>query len=260
MKGRIHSLETFGTVDGPGIRFVLFLQGCALQCAYCHNPDTWDTTGAGREATVEEIIAEIEPYVPYYSQSGGGITVSGGEPTLQAPFVAALFREVKRRFGLHTALDSSGFCEPAHARELLEVTDLVLLDLKLIDRERHIALTSRPNDRILAFADHLRAIGKPVWIRRVVVPGLTDDAEDMRALGALLRTMPNVEQVELLPYHRYGVSKWASIGKAYPLEGVPEATDADVDRARTYMQEGREAPWPESEQSASISEESGAQA
>lgn len=238
--GRIHSLETFGTVDGPGIRFVLFLQGCALQCAYCHNPDTWDRTGAGWKATVDEIIAEIEPYIPYYVNSGGGITVSGGEPTLQAPFIAELFREVKRRFGLHTAIDSSGFCDPANARELLEATDLVMLDLKLMNRDKHTWLTSQPNDRILTFAEHLQSIQKPVWIRHVVIPGVTDAPEDMRALGAFVKKLTNVEKVELLPYHRYGVAKWEQLGRAYPLEHVPEATDEDVNRARAYMAEGSE--------------------
>jgi pyruvate formate lyase activating enzyme len=220
------------------------MQGCALQCAYCHNPDTWDTTGAGRQATVEEIVAEIEPYLPYYMNSGGGLTVSGGEPSLQAPFVAALFREVKRRFGMHTALDSSGFCDPAHAGELLDATDLVLLDLKMMDRAGHETLTSQPNDRILKFAEHLKEIGKPVWVRRVVVPGVTDAPEEMRALGSYLSTMPNVANVELLPYHRYGVSKWKELGRAYPLEGVPEATEQDVENARKHLEEGRAIPCP----------------
>lgn len=245
MKGRIHSLETFGTVDGPGIRFVLFLQGCALQCAYCHNPDTWDTSGAGWTATVDEIVAEIEPYVDYYRNSGGGITVSGGEPTLQAPFVAALFREAKRRFGLHTALDTSGFCDASHAEALLDVTDLVLLDVKLMDPKGHVSLTGRSNERILAFAEALSERGTPTWIRRVVVPGLTDGAEDMRALGSFVRKLSNVRKVELLPYHRYGIPKWEQLGRNYPLEGVREATDADVATARRHMEEGSDRSWSE---------------
>ncbi|MCI3920705.1 pyruvate formate-lyase-activating protein [Paenibacillus sp. TRM 82003] len=246
MKGRIHSLETFGTVDGPGIRFVLFLQGCALQCAYCHNPDTWDTTGAGWTATVDEIVAEIEPYVAYYKNSGGGLTVSGGEPTLQAPFVAALFREVKRRFGLHTALDSSGFCDVTHAKELLDATDLVLLDLKLMDSAGHAKLAGQSNERILAFAEALSEMGKPTWIRRVIVPGLTDGADDLRALGSFIRKLgDSVRKVELLPYHKYGVPKWEQLGRTYPLEGVREATDADVAQANLYILEGSERPWSE---------------
>jgi len=192
-------------MDGPGIRFVLFLQGCALRCRFCHNPDTWDTSG-GREMRVEDVVAEIEPYVNCYRRSGGGITVSGGEPTLQAPFVAALFREVKTRFGLHTAIDSSGFCEPAHAEHcgLLDATDLVLLDLKMMDSARHQDLTTQPNDRILRFARHLSDTGRTMWIRHVLIPGVTDSRDDLLALGRFMGTLAGVEKFELLPYHRMG--------------------------------------------------------
>lgn len=234
MKGRIHSMETFGTVDGPGIRFVLFMQGCALQCQFCHNPDTWDTAG-GRQVTVEEILAEIEPYLPYYKGSGGGITVTGGEPTLQAPFVAELFKACKERFGLHTALDSSGFCETSHAAALMAHTDLVLLDLKQMNKKKHEWLTSQPNDRILKFARWLSSIGKPAWIRHVLIPGITDNAEDLTALGEFISLLSNVEKLELLPYHRMGVYKWQALGRAYPLEGVPTPTERDVRRAREVI-------------------------
>jgi len=238
VKGRIHSIETFGTVDGPGIRFVLFMQGCALQCQYCHNPDTWDT-GGGRHVTVEEILTEIEPYLPYYRKSGGGITVTGGEPTLQAPFIAKLFEACKTRFGLHTAIDSSGFCEPDHARELLSYTDLVLLDLKLMDRDKHIALTSQPNDRILRFARLLQELNKPVWIRHVLVPGVTDGVEDLQALGAFLGEWGSIEKFELLPYHRMGVYKWEQLGRAYPLEGVMTPTERELARASQIIEAAR---------------------
>ncbi|TYP71770.1 pyruvate formate-lyase-activating protein [Paenibacillus methanolicus] len=234
MKGRIHSMETFGTVDGPGIRFVLFMQGCALQCRFCHNPDTWDTAG-GRQVTVEEILAEIEPYIPYYKGSGGGITVTGGEPTLQAPFVAELFKACKERFGLHTALDSSGFCEAAHAAALMAHTDLVLLDLKQMNKKKHEWLTAQPNDRILKFARWLSSLGKPTWIRHVLIPGITDNAEDLSALGEFISLLSNVEKLELLPYHRMGVYKWQALGREYPLEGVPAPTDRDVRRAREVI-------------------------
>ncbi|MFB9324864.1 pyruvate formate-lyase-activating protein [Paenibacillus aurantiacus] len=234
MKGRIHSMETFGTVDGPGIRFVLFMQGCALQCQFCHNPDTWDTTG-GRQVTVEEIVAEIEPYLPYYKGSGGGITVTGGEPTLQAPFVAELFKACKERFGLHTALDSSGFCETSHAEALMAHTDLVLLDLKQMNKKKHEWLTSQPNDRILKFARWLSSIGKPAWIRHVLIPGVTDNAEDLNALGEFISLLTNVEKLELLPYHRMGVYKWQALGRTYPLEGVPTPTERDIRRAREVI-------------------------
>lgn len=236
--GRIHSLETFGTVDGPGIRFVLFLQGCALRCRYCHNPDSWDTQ-AGTARSVDDILAEIEPYVEYYKSSGGGITVTGGEPTLQAPFVAELFRGCKERWGLHTALDSSGFCDPSHAEQLLSVTDLVLLDLKFMDREGHSALTGQPNDRILAFAKHLSHKGKKMWIRRVLVPGLTDKEEDLIALGRFLKELDGVEKLEVLPYHRMGEYKWQQLGIPYSLENIPEPEPEDVDRAHRLISEAR---------------------
>lgn len=229
MNGRIHSLETFGTVDGPGIRFVLFMQGCALQCRYCHNPDSWDTA-AGRAMTVEEVLAEIEPYVDYYRASGGGITVTGGEPTLQAPFVAQLFKACKERWGISTALDTSGFCDPTHAQELIDVTDLILLDLKLMNRQGHVELTSQPNDRILAFAKEMSRRGKRLWIRHVLVPGLTDAADDLQALGEFIGSLDGVEKVEVLPYHRMGVYKWQQLGLAYTLEGIVEPSAQEVDR------------------------------
>jgi len=240
MIGRIHSMDTFGTVDGPGIRFVLFLQGCALQCKYCHNPDTWDT-GTGTPMNVDEVLERIKPYVDYYRRSGGGITVTGGEPTLQAPFVEALFREAKRRFGLHTALDSSGFCEPDHASGLLEAMDLVLLDLKLMDADKHAWLTSQPNERILRFARRLSELRKPMWIRHVVVPGVTDHEQDLRALGEFIGSLQSVEKLELLPYHRMGVYKWQQLGRTYELDGVPTPGDKEMERAMRLVEQGRQA-------------------
>lgn len=241
MNGRIHSLETFGTVDGPGIRFVLFMQGCALQCKYCHNPDSWNPQ-AGTVRSVEDILGEIEPYVEYYARSGGGITVSGGEPTLQAHFVAELFRACKERWGLHTALDTSGFCEPGHADLLLEVTDLVLLDLKLIDRDGHRHLTGQPNDRIVAFARHLSERGTKMWIRRVLVPGWTDGMEDLIELGRFVEEMGGADKIEILPYHRLGAFKWAGIGIPNPLEGIQEPSAREVERAYRLIAQGRSEP------------------
>jgi len=237
-KGRIHSMDTFGTVDGPGIRFVLFMQGCALRCQYCHNPDTWDM-GGGSLVSVEEVLAEIEPYVQYYKRSGGGITVTGGEPTLQAGFVARLFRECKARWGLHTTLDSSGFCDPSHATELLEETDLVLLDLKQMNEQRHERLTGRSNARTHQFARHLSALGKPMWIRHVLVPGVTDDPIDLQALGRFVGELRSVQKLELLPYHRMGVYKWQALGLDYPLEGVQEPDPREVERALSWIEEGK---------------------
>ncbi len=241
VKGRIHSLDTFGTVDGPGIRFVLFMQGCALRCQFCHNPDSWDTA-AGDLTTVEEVLAEIEPFVSYYKRSGGGITVTGGEPTLQAPFVAALFREVKRRFGLHTALDTSGFCEPSHfdSSGLLEATDLVLLDLKQINKDRHVALTTQSNKRTIRFACHLSDEGKSMWIRHVLVPGVTDSYQDLLELGQFIGTLDHVQKLELLPYHRMGIYKWQQLKLPYPLEGISAPTEDQIERAYRLIDTGRQ--------------------
>lgn len=238
MLGRIHSFDTFGTLDGPGIRFVLFMQGCALQCRYCHNPDTWDTT-AGKRMSVEEVLTEIEPFVHYYTTSGGGITVSGGEPTLQAPFVAELFRECRRRWNLHTALDSSGFCEPSHADALLDATDLILLDLKEMDPERHAELTSQTNERIHRFARYASDRGKKLWIRFVLVPEWTDSMHSVLELGRFIGTLHHVEKVEVLPYHRMGVFKWQQLGRPYSLEGYREPSPEEVDRAVRWIEEGR---------------------
>ncbi|NQX67343.1 pyruvate formate lyase-activating protein [Paenibacillus alba] len=237
MKGRIHSFDTFGTVDGPGIRFVLFMQGCALQCKYCHNPDSWEMN-VGMQMDVEEIMNEIEPYLAYYRSSGGGITVTGGEPTLQAPFLARLFAECKRRWGLHTVLDTNGFCEPSHARELLEVTDLVLLDLKQLNPDRHIELTAQPNDRMKRFAHYLDELGKPFWIRHVLVPGWTDDSSDLIELGKFIGSLDHVCKLEILPYHRMGVYKWRQMGKEYPLELCPTPSDQEVIRAKGLIDAG----------------------
>lgn len=237
-KGRIHSLETFGTVDGPGIRFVLFMQGCALRCHYCHNPDSWDSN-AGVEKTVDDILAEIEPYVEYYNNSGGGITVTGGEPTLQSPFVAELFKACKERWGLHTALDSSGFCDPTHAKALLDVTDLVLLDMKYMDSEGHRELTGQPNARILTFAKHLSERGTRMWIRRVLIPGWTDSAKELTALGEFIQELASVDKVEVLPYHRMGLYKWRQLGIPYPLEGIVEPSPQEIERANLLIEQGR---------------------
>lgn len=239
MTGRIHSLETFGTLDGPGIRFVLFMQGCALQCQYCHNPDSWNNQ-IGKVVSVDDVLAEIEPYISYYKGSGGGITVSGGEPTLQAPFVAELFKACKEKWNLHTTLDSSGFCESSHVEQLLRYTDLVLLDLKQMNNQRHKALTGQPNDRILKFARWLSDRGTAMWVRHVLVPGRTDDEQDLTALGQFIGSLNGVERFEILPYHRMGIYKWEQLGKPYELGGVGTPTDIEVERAYRIIAVARE--------------------
>lgn len=236
-KGRIHSLETFGTVDGPGIRFVLFLQGCLMKCQYCHNPDTWNFDG-GKEMTVEEVLDEIKPYLNYYRSSGGGLTISGGEPTLQAAFVAEIFREVKERWGLHTTLDSNGFNNPDKIQYLMDVTDLVLLDIKHIDNDKHKVLTGVSNEQTLRTAKWLSDHGKKMWIRHVFVPGIHDDENNLRDLGRFIGTLNGVEKFEILPYHQMGIYKWKELGREYPLEGVSSPTDEQVKWAYKLIEEG----------------------
>ncbi len=236
--GRVHSLETFGTVDGPGIRFVLFMQGCLMQCQYCHNPDTWNLDG-GKVMQLEEVLAEIEPYLNYYRSSGGGLTVSGGEPTLQAPFVKALFRAVKERWNLHTTLDSNGYNDGEKIHELLEVTDLVMLDLKHINDDKHRKLTGVSNERTLKLARWLSDHGRKMWIRHVFVHGIHDSEEDLLALGEFIGTLNGVEKFEILPYHQMGIYKWQSLGRIYPLDGVPSPTEAEVERAYRLIEQGR---------------------
>ncbi|GGN95577.1 pyruvate formate-lyase-activating protein [Saccharibacillus kuerlensis] len=237
-KGRIHSLETFGTVDGPGIRFILFMQGCLMKCQYCHNPDTWNFDG-GKEMSVEDVLAEIESYLNYYRSSGGGLTISGGEPTLQAPFVSEVFCAVKERWGLHTTLDSNGFNNAEKLHYLMDVTDLVLLDIKHIDNAKHKVLTGVNNEQTLRTAQWLSAHGKKMWIRHVYVPGIHDDEHNLRDLGRFIGTLNGVEKFEILPYHQMGIYKWNELGREYPLEGVPSPTEEQVQRAYRLIEEGR---------------------
>lgn len=235
-RGRVHSIETFGTVDGPGIRYVVFFQGCPLRCLYCHNRDTWDRAG-GRLVTVQELLADIEPYRPFLESSGGGVTATGGEPLLQARFVAQLFGELKSR-GIKTALDTSGYTEITPAvDELLSYTDLVLLDIKHMDDAAHRRLTGVSNRRTLAFARHLAERGVPAWIRHVVVKGFTENTESASALASFVRTLPNVEKVELLPYHAMGKYKWEAVGAAYELENVEPPSPETITALKALFEE-----------------------
>lgn len=231
--GRIHSVESCGAVDGPGLRYVVFVQGCPLRCRYCHNPDTWDPR-QGTEVTVGSLIEEIQSYVPYMKFSGGGVTVSGGEPLLQPDFVADLFAEC-RRLGIHTALDTSGFAPPERARRVLEQTDLVLLDIKHPNLLRHKALTGVDGRRPRTTARLAAAMGIPMWIRHVVVPGWTEDPADVEALADLVQTLPTVEKVELLPYHLLGKHKWDALGMPYALEGVEPPSEETMARIRQQL-------------------------
>lgn len=223
MTGRIHSFESFGTVDGPGIRYVVFLQGCPLRCQYCHNPDTWAT--GGKEYTAEEVVRQALRYKNYFGEKGG-VTVTGGEPLLQIDFVIELFTLLKEK-GIHTCVDTSGITfkkENAVSVEkhekLLEVTDLFLLDIKHIDSEGHKALTGQDNANTLAFAKFLSERGKKTWIRHVLVPGITDDDEQLQRLREFVDGLSSVEKIEVLPYHTLGVVKYEKLGMEYPLKDV----------------------------------------
>ena len=239
MTGRIHSYESFGTVDGPGIRFVIFFQGCPMRCKYCHNPDTWEGK-AGREVTAEEAVREALKYKSYFGAKGG-VTATGGEPMLQLPFLTELFSLLKEK-GIHTCLDTSAAPFPAEEDadrsafdELLKVTDLVLLDIKHIDEEAHKALTGRSGAHARAFARYLSERGKPIWIRHVLVPGITDDDGALHRLKAFLDTLKTVEKVEVLPYHTLGIAKYRSLGIAYPLEGVRPPEKERIKNAREIL-------------------------
>ncbi|MEG6613823.1 pyruvate formate-lyase-activating protein [Pseudoclostridium thermosuccinogenes] len=229
IKGRIHSFESFGTVDGPGIRFVVFMQGCPLRCIYCHNRDTWDVSG-GREYTVDEVMEQVKKYLTYMRSSGGGITVTGGEPTLQAGFVAELFKRC-REMDIHTALDTSGFAAVEKVKELLEYTDLILLDIKHAVDEKHKEITGVSNELIKKFALYASEKGIPIWIRHVLVPGYTDSEEDLRLAGEFIKQLKTVEKVEVLPYHNMGEYKWQKLGQEYKLKGVRSPTAEEINRA-----------------------------
>lgn len=214
---RVHSIETFGTHEGPGIRMVIFLQGCMLRCLYCHNPDTWKTTG-GTEYTDEKIVEQAIRMRPYF-KSKGGITVSGGEPLMQRHQLIGLFTKLKSH-KIHTALDTNGFFLDDDTKKLLAVTDLVLLDVKHINPHQHKKLTSVSVEPILAFAKYCQEINKPVWLRYVLVPGHTDQPEYLHEWGAYFKPFKNIERVEILPYHTFGVHKYTSLQIPYPLQNV----------------------------------------
>lgn len=241
MIGRIHSFESFGTVDGPGIRFVVFMQGCPLRCQYCHNPDTWEGSD-GTEYSASEVAARVARYKNYYGDKGG-VTVSGGEPLLQMDFVIELFRLCKAQ-GITTCADTTGITfnpnDPESVKKherLLEVCDLFLLDIKHIDLDKHKTLTGLSNERPLAFAKFLSNHGKRVWIRHVLVPTLTDDDEALKKLRAFLDTLTSVEKVEVLPYHTMGEVKYEKLGIPYPLKGVQPPTKERVLNAKRILTE-----------------------
>ena len=215
--GKIHSFESLGTVDGPGLRFIIFMQGCPLKCKYCHNRDTWNVN-AGQAYTIDEVITKILRSKPYFDNSNGGVTVSGGEPLLQSKFVTELFKELRMK-NIHTALDTAGSLKINNdIKELLSYTDLVLLDIKHIDDDKSRILTSASNKNNLDFAKYLDKNHIPVWIRQVLVPGFTDDKNDLIKLRNFIDSLSNVEKVEVLPYHDMGKYKWEDLRRKLSLK------------------------------------------
>ena len=232
---KVHSIESFGTVDGPGIRFVLFLQGCHLQCKYCHNRDTWDLKG-GEQKSLDDIFDKIKRYKNYMMLSGGGVTVTGGEPLLQVKFLIELFKKLKEE-GIHTCIDTSGIVAITDdIKELLKYTDLVLLDIKHIDDEKCKKLVGVSNKRELEFAQYLSDNNIKIWIRQVLVPGYTDDEEDLKKLKKFIKSLKTVENVQILPYHNMGKFKWEKLGSKYELEDVRPANQDDVDRVKKILE------------------------
>ena len=239
--GYIHSLESFGSVDGPGVRFVVFFQGCPMRCAYCHNPDTWNPA-EGKEMSADEILQKMLRNRAFYTT--GGITATGGEPMMQLDFLIELFSKAKAE-GIHTCLDTSGImftgmkedCTPVDERitELMKVTDLVMLDIKHMDEAAHRDLTAQSNAHILEFARYLDAIEKPVWIRHVVVPGITLQEESLAAVGRFLSTLHNVEKLEVLRYHALGKVKYEKLEMDYRLKDTPQLTKEEAAKAEEII-------------------------
>lgn len=229
---KIHSIETFGTHEGPGIRLVLFLQGCNFRCAYCHNPDTINLLG-GKDYSIEQITNLLEEQRPYFA-SGGGLSVSGGEPLLQAKKLLLLFAEVKR-LGFNTALDTNGSIWTPDARKLIALADLVIFDIKQIDGEKHRELTGASNLAVLENIQEHDQLGKPFWIRYVLVPGWTDQESDLEGLGSYCANLKNLSKLEILPYHQLGVYKYQELGTPYRLNNVPVASTKDLERAKKIL-------------------------
>jgi pyruvate formate lyase activating enzyme len=227
--GKIHSIETCGTVDGPGIRYVLFMQGCALRCMYCHNPDTWNPNSKSRIIkTVDEVMTDILKYKSYFKFSGGGVTLTGGEPLLQKEFAAALFKACKEE-GLHTTIDTSGCIYlDEQTDEVLKYTDLVLLDIKSINHRTFRKVTGAPVDVVKLFANDLREKGIKTWVRFVLVPGLTDNEQELHEIAEFLKKFDNIERIGVLPFHQMGAFKWQNLRLNYKLGDTPEPTEEEI--------------------------------
>jgi pyruvate formate lyase activating enzyme len=232
--GYYHSYDITGAVNGPGVRFTLFLSGCPLRCQYCHNADTW-TMSDGRRVTLERMTDEIAKYAQFVKTAHGGITVSGGEPLLQIHFLEALLRRCKHDLGLHTAVDTSGFLGDRCSDELLDLVDLFLLDIKSGDPDTYHLVTSGEMEPTLGFARRLSAHGNRMWVRFVLVPGLTDAPENVEAVAAFTATLDGVERVEVLPFHQLGASKWAELKLPYQLGDVAPPEPELIERVENQF-------------------------
>lgn len=232
--GNIHSFESFGTQDGPGIRFVFFMQGCPLRCLYCHNPDTWQIRNRVQEITVSEAFYEIKKVKGFIKT--GGVTISGGEPLLQADFILELFKLCKQE-NIHTCIDTSGYILNDKVKMALEYTDLVLLDIKHIDPDRYKKLTSKELKPTLDFLSYLSETNKPVWLRYVLVPTISDNVDDLKSWAKYVSQYKNVERVEILPFHQMGKSKWKQIGREYTLSNLATPTSEEIEKAKAIFEE-----------------------
>lgn len=233
LPGFVHSVERGATVDGPGLRYLIFLAGCAFRCLYCHNPDTWKAY-SHQKKSLGEVLDDVGKYLPYI-QRRGGLTVSGGEPLGQATFVKALFDEAKARWSLHTALDTQGNLGHRLDDAWFEPVDLLLLDIKHMDDERHRALTAFPNAPTLEFARRMANLGKEMWIRHVVVPGWTDEVDHAEKLADFVATLPTVTKVDLLPFHQMGTHKWKELNLEYKLKDTLPPTEEVMERLRAVF-------------------------
>jgi pyruvate formate lyase activating enzyme len=231
----VHSVERGATVDGPGVRYLIFLAGCAFRCLYCHNPDTWKAY-SHQKTSLEEVVEDIGKYLPYIGKKGG-VTVSGGEPLGQAAFVGALFQALKDRWGLHTALDTNGNLGHRQDDAWYAHVDLLLLDLKHFDDDRHRDLTAFSNQPTFEFARRMAGLGKELWIRHVVVPGWTDGRDHAARLADFVATLPTVTRVDLLPFHQLGEHKWKDLNLDYRLKGVLPPPEETMERLRTVFRD-----------------------
>lgn len=236
--GHVHSIFPGSTVDGPGVRMVIFLSGCHFRCHYCHNPDTWKI-GSGQRVGIDEMLKTIEGYAKFLRSAHGGITISGGEPLVQSDFVMSIARGAKR-MGLSVALDTNGIMGDRLSDADLNDIDLVLLDIKESDPARHLTLTQQPLEPVLDFARRLDRLHRPVWIRFVLVPGLTDSDDTLHGMRRIIDGLSNVQRIDILPFHQMGKFKWKELGLDYRLADTPTPTPQQVNHARVILCEGKQ--------------------